>query len=319
MRRLRVARGMDVALRTRGLTRRFGALVALDALDLEVRQGEVFGLLGPNGAGKTTAIRMMTGLLAPTSGSVEVLGRDVAREPETIRRHVGVCPQENVLWMDLTCLENLVFLADMYGLPRDVGRRRAEELLARMGLAEKAGARADALSGGMKRRLTIASALVHDPDVVVLDEPEAGLDPQARVVVREFVRELRGRKTVLLTTHNMDEAERLADRIGVVDRGRLIALDTSARLKSTVGEGDVLELRLAEEPGPLAARLEALGVGSVHVSGNEVLVRGLDLARRFPQVMAEVERSGAKVEDVRYRQNTLEDVFISLTGRGLRD
>jgi ABC-2 type transport system ATP-binding protein len=138
-------------------------------------------------------------------------------------------------------------------------------------------------------------------------------------VVREFVRELRGAKTVILTTHNMDEAERLADRIGVVDRGRLIAMDSATKLKSTVGEGDVLELRLGEDPAPLAARLETLGVGVVQVAGQEVLVRGLDLARRFPQVMAEVERAGVKVEDVRYRQNTLEDVFISLTGRGLRE
>jgi ABC-2 type transport system ATP-binding protein len=310
---------MDVALQTRGLTRRFGGLVAVDSLDLEVRQGEVFGFLGPNGAGKTTAIRMMTGLLAPTAGSVEVFGRDVAKDPESMRRQVGVCPQENVLWMDLTCMENLVFLGDMYGLPRDLGRARAASLLARVGLADKAKARAEALSGGMKRRLTIASALVHDPALVVLDEPEAGLDPQARVVVREFIRELRGQKTVILTTHNMDEAERLADRIGVVDRGRLIALDSAARLKGTVGEGDVLELRVAEDPAPLAARLQALGVGAVQVAGQEVLVRGLDLARRFPQVMAEVERAGVKVEDVRWRQNTLEDVFISLTGRGLRE
>ena len=310
---------MTVAMETQGLTRRFGDLLAVEALDLQVQKGEILGFLGPNGAGKTTSIRMMTGLLAPTAGTVRILGRDIAQDPEAVREHVGVCPQENVLWTELTCEENLLFLADMYGLPRREGRERTRDLLARLGLTEKARTRADALSGGLKRRLTIAGALIHDPDIVVLDEPEAGLDPQARVVVREFIHSLKGTKTIILTTHNMDEAERLADRVAVVDRGRLIALDSAKRLKETVGAGDVLEVTVQGDPAPLASRLREAGAGEVSVLDRTLLVRGLDLARRFPALLGEVEKSGLAVEDVRYRPNSLEDVFIALTGRGLRE
>ncbi|HWG92059.1 MAG TPA: ABC transporter ATP-binding protein [Candidatus Thermoplasmatota archaeon] len=311
---------MTAAIELSGLTRRFGEFTAVDDLSLTVERGEILGFLGPNGAGKTTSIRLMTGLLAPTGGATRIYGRDIGKDPEAVRDHVGVCPQENVLWMNLTCEENLLFLAEMYGLPRGEAKARTADLLAKLGLTEKARTRAENLSGGMKRRLTIATALIHDPDIVVLDEPEAGLDPQARVVVRDFIRSLRGKKTVVLTTHNMDEAERLADRIAIVDRGRLIALDSAKRLKDTVGVGDVLEIKVgAVFAEPLAERLRLSAAGEVTVLEDTVLVRGLDLARRFPALLGEVEKGGFRVEDIRYRANTLEDVFIHLTGRGLRE
>ena len=306
------------AVVARGLTKDFGSVRAVDGLDLTIEEGEVFGFLGPNGAGKTTSIRMMTGLVAPTSGSTEILGEKVVPGGGRAKALTGVCPQEIVLWEKLTTMENLLFLADMYEMPRARAKERASELLSLLGLTEKAKAYASDLSGGMKRRLNVAMALVHDPKVVVLDEPEAGLDPQARVVLREFLQGLRKEKrTLILTTHNMDEAERLVDRLAIIDHGKLIALDTPTALKRRIGKGDVLEITVKGDADDLAKRLTAQAAAEVAVLERTVVVRGLDLASRFPAILREAEPFG--VEDVRYRGNTLEDVFIALTGRGLRE
>lgn len=309
---------MEHAVEARGLRKDFGATRAVDGLDLDVKVGEIFGFLGPNGAGKTTSIRMMTGLLAPTEGHTTVLGERVVPGGGRARALVGVCPQEIVVWDDLTAAENVRFMGRMQGVSGSVARERAGDLLAKLGLAEKADARAAALSGGMKRRLNVAMALVHDPRVVVLDEPEAGLDPQARVVLREFIQGLRHERTVILTTHNMDEAERLADRVAIIDHGRLLDLDTPSALKRRHGEGDVLEIGLQSGAAAVGQRLSAAGL-SVEARDALVMVRGLGLAARFPDIIREVEAAGAIIEDVRYRANGLEDVFISLTGRGLRE
>ena len=193
----------------RGLTRRFGSLLAVDGLDIEVQRGEVLGFLGPNGAGKTTSIRMLCGLLRPDAGEV-LLGGEPLGPAAHHRRRVGLCPQQVVVWDRLTCLEQLTFLGTMYEVPASEARSRGESLLDRLGLSARAGALARTLSGGMQRRLNVALALVHDPELVVLDEPEAGLDPQSRVLVRDFITELAATKAVVLTTHNMDEAERSA-------------------------------------------------------------------------------------------------------------
>ena len=307
-------------LETRGLTRRFGDLVAVDGLTIAVRPGEIYGFLGPNGAGKTTSIRMMAGLLRPTSGSVRVMGQEVTPGASEARRLVGLCPQENVVYAELTARENLEYAAALYDVPRAKRKERALAVLEQLGLAEKADARASALSGGMKRRLTIGLAIVHEPPVVILDEPEAGLDPQTRLEVRGFLRALREERTVVLTSHNMDEVERLADRVAIVDRGRLVQEGTPAELKAKLGSGDHLEVTLHDEPAdPVVAALRPMVVGDVSASGRVVSVRGLDLAPQFPALLATVQKAGATVADVRYRGNTLEDVFIALTGRGLRE
>ncbi|HET6406099.1 MAG TPA: ABC transporter ATP-binding protein [Candidatus Thermoplasmatota archaeon] len=307
-------------LETRGLTRRFGELVAVDALSIRVHPGEIYGFLGPNGAGKTTSIRMMAGLLRPTAGSVHVLGQEVAPSAPDARRLVGLCPQENVVYPELTARENLEYAAALYDVPRAKRRERALTVLRELGLEEKAEARASALSGGMKRRLTMGLAIVHEPPVVVLDEPEAGLDPQTRVQVRSFIQTLRERHTVVLTSHNMDEVERLADRVAIVDQGRLVAEGTPHELKAKLGSGDLLEVTLADERAEsVVAALRPHVAGDVAASGRVVSVRGLDLARQFPTLLATVQDAGAAVVDVRYRGNTLEDVFIALTGRGLRE
>ena len=217
------------------LRKRFGDVTAVDGLSVSVAEGEVFGLLGPNGAGKSTTINLICGLLAADGGEVRLFGEKVTPGAEVVKRRVGVCPQDIVVWPKLTCLEQLVFTGEMYGMRAAAARRRGETLLAELGLAEKRKKLAVTLSGGMKRRLNFALALVHDPDVVILDEPEAGLDPQSRVMVREYIRAMAARKTVLFTTHNMDEAERVCDRVAIIDRGKLLILDTPDNLKRTVG------------------------------------------------------------------------------------
>ncbi|MEA3202288.1 MAG: type transport system ATP-binding protein [Thermoplasmata archaeon] len=307
------------ALVARDLVKDFGTLRAVDGLSLEIAEGEVFGFLGPNGAGKTTSIRMMTGLLPPTAGEVEILGERVEPGGGRAKGLVGVCPQEVVLWENLTALENLAFLGEMYGMPAAKARERGQELLRMLSLDEKADARAAALSGGMKRRLNVAMALVHDPKVVVLDEPEAGLDPQARVVLREFIDGLRREKTIIFTTHNMDEAERLVDRVAIIDHGKLIALDTPANLKRRVGAGDALELTVRANAEALARRLAAMPGATVAQREATVTVRGLDLTARLPAIFREAEAAAAPIDDLRYRGNSLEDVFVTLTGRGLRE
>lgn len=307
-------------LETHALSRRFGDLTAVDKLTIGVRRGEVYGFLGPNGAGKTTTIRMMAGLLQPTQGEVVVDGREVSPRDPGARRLLGLCPQENVLYPELTARENLEYAGALFDVPRALRRERVEVVLRQLGLEEKAKTRASALSGGMKRRLTIGLALVHDPPVVVLDEPEAGLDPQARVGVRDFIRSLRQDHTIVLTSHNMDEVERIADRVGIIDHGKLVVEGTTHDLKGKLGGGDALEVTLAEGAAErVASALRASAFGEVVVHGRTVSVRGLELARQLPAILQKVSLTGATVEDVRYRGNTLEDVFLALTGRALRD
>jgi ABC-2 type transport system ATP-binding protein len=307
-------------LQTQHLTKRFGALTAVDDLSLEVHEGEIFGFLGPNGAGKTTSINMMCGLLKPDAGQVLLHGKPVHGGDPEVRARVGVCPQETILWDKLTCLEQLEFIGEAYGVPRKVARQRGAEWLEMLGLAAKSGELGGRLSGGMKRRLNLALALVHDPRVIVLDEPEAGLDPQSRVLVRETIRSLARKKTVILTTHNMDEAERVADRVAIIDHGRLVALDTPDALKRTIGEGDVLDIELASS-ADLEAASALLSKTTLTVStvNHMLTVRGRGLIEQLPGVLESLRSAGVRLGDVRLRANTLEDVFLSLTGRRLRE
>ena len=232
----------DIVLGLEGISRSYGDLRAVDDLSLEINRGEIFGFLGPNGAGKTTTISMVCGLLAPDAGTITLDGRAATAGSRAVRRRLGLCPQEIVIWENLTCREQLEFTGHLYDLTADAARTRAGELLGALGLSEPADRFARTLSGGMKRRLNIALALVHEPEILILDEPQAGLDPQSRVLVRDYVRSLAGRMTVILTTHDMEEADRLSDRISIIDHGRLLVLDEPDRLKDTIGEGDLLEI-----------------------------------------------------------------------------
>ena len=315
----------SIVLQTEGLTKRYGSLVAVQDLSLQVSEGEVFGLLGPNGAGKTTSINMMCGLLKPDAGRVMVHGAPIAGGRADVRARVGVCPQDVVIWERLTCLEQLQFVGQMYGLAGREALARGKQLLDELDLAEKRDRQAHTLSGGMKRRLNLALALVHDPDIIVLDEPEAGLDPQSRVKVREYIRSLARVKTVILTTHNMDEADRVADRIAIIDHGKLLVQDTPEALKRRVGQGDVLEISLKGQPGEsdaerarsALARLD--GQTTLDLAGGTLTVRALNVVGMLPAILEALGRIGLQPGEARLRENTLEDVFIQLTGRRLRE
>jgi len=224
-------------IKIEGLKKRFGEFTAVDGLNFDIFRNEIFGLLGPNGAGKTTTISMICGLLPPSEGKI-TFDNHQGKDNKSI---LGYCPQDNIFYPKLTCLEQLQFMGQMYGLSSKTVKSRALELLNLLGLEDKTNIRANNLSGGMKRRLNICLALIHNPEVLILDEPEAGLDPQSRILVRDFIKAFGKEKSIVLTTHNMDEADRLADRIAIIDHGKLLLLDTPQNLKRTVGEGDILE------------------------------------------------------------------------------
>ena len=311
----------NVVLKTEGLTKRYGDLVAVDDLTLEIYRGEVFGFLGPNGAGKTTSINMMCGLLEPDTGIVTIDGVPIHAADDELRAGVGVCPQEIVLWERLTCLEQLQFLGEMYGLSGKEAHQRAEMLLEELDLVEKRDIQARKLSGGLQRRLNVAMALVHDPEIVILDEPEVGLDPQSRVKVREYIQSLARVKTVILTTHNMDEADRLADRVAIIDHGKLLELDSPMVLKKRVGEGDVVEVELETTVDPAIVEAAVVRmVDHVHMDHemSTLTVRALNAVGKLASILDALEKSGVQAGEVRVRENTLEDVFIQLTGRRLR-
>jgi ABC-2 type transport system ATP-binding protein len=309
---------MEPAIRLKGISKNYGELRAVNDLTLEIYPGEVLGFLGPNGAGKTTTIQILCGLLAADEGSVVVLGQQVSQSPE-IKASIGLCPQEVLIWPYLTCFEQLRWLGGLYGLKAEQARSRAQELLDLLELTPKRNKQAKTLSGGMKRRLNLALALIHDPDILVLDEPEAGLDPQSRVNVRALIKSLAAEKTIILTTHNMDEADRLSDRVAVMDHGDLLVLDTPEGLKSRVGEGDVLELVFADESAARRAEvlLEDRFSGNVLRDSRLLILRSLNILKHMPGFLAMLTEAGCSPAESRLRQNTLEDVFIKLTGRRL--
>ena len=311
----------NIVIEAREVTRDFGDFRAVDNLNLKIKKGEVFGFLGPNGAGKTTSINMMVGLLRPTSGQIFIDGEGVEKiEKGTI----GICPQELVLWDFLTCKESLMLMGDMYQVPPEELKVRVQKLLDDLFLQDKANTVVAQLSGGMKRRLNLAMAVVHQPDIVVLDEPSEGLDPQSRRVLWNYIRSMRDDegKTVILTTHLMDEADRLSDRIAIIDHGKLLRLDTPSNLKKEIGEGDVVEMKLsnpASNQEVINILADMPDVQAVVEIDDGLNVRALDAVGKLPQIIDLVETTGVHVLDLSVRQNTLEDVFIDLTGTGLRE
>src|SRR5512133_1031172 len=308
----------NIVLETQELTKRFGQFTAVNKLTLQVMEGEVFGFLGPNGAGKTTSINMICGLLEPTSGKVLIKGQPMANGSRDIRRIVGMCPQSIVLWERLTCLEQLEFMGQMYDMPHEKARQSGDRLLKDLGLEEKRNSLARTLSGGMQRRLNLAMALVHDPDLVILDEPEAGLDPQGRVKVREYIQSLARKKTVIITTHNMDEAERVADQVAIIDHGELLVQDTPEQLKQSLGEGDLVEVHLENGTHDPAEAQKALAALSQHVKYDPesqlLKVRALNAVGNLSEILEALKNAGFKPGEVNIHANTLEDVFIQLTG-----
>jgi ABC-2 type transport system ATP-binding protein len=304
------------ALAVRALHKRYGDVVAVDGLDLEVRPGECFGLLGPNGAGKTTTIEICEGLLAPDSGDVEVLGRRWATHERELRHLLGIQLQETQLAEKLTVRETVRLFRSFYRRGRETS-----DVIALVQLEEKTRARVGSLSGGQKQRLALACALVGDPQLLFLDEPTTGLDPQARRQLWELIGDLRqGGRTIVLTTHYMEEAERLCDRVAIIDHGRAIALGTPRELVQSLGADHVVEFALGDgvmlAPEALAGVRGVQGVRSDQGTWS-LTVAELHLA--VPAILAELERRGATLSELRTHSATLEDVFVSLTGRHLRE
>jgi ABC-2 type transport system ATP-binding protein len=317
------AKGADgLAIRAEGLVRRFRDSTAVDGVDLAVPTGIVYGLLGPNGAGKTTTIRMLATLLRPDAGRARVFGHDVVREADTVRGRVSLTGQFASVDEDLTGLENLVLIARLLGHSRAQAKARAKELLDAFGLVEAAGRQVKKYSGGMRRRLDIAASIVVTPDLMFLDEPTAGLDPRSRNQVWDIVRALvAGGTTVLLTTQYLDEADHLADRIAVIDRGKVIAEGTPGELKASVGSGALhVRLRYPEER-PNAERIlsQALGVPVRLESDLAALSARIYDPERVAHALAELSRSGVALTDFSLGQPSLDEVFLALTGRPAED
>ena len=305
----------DHAIRCRGLVKRYGDVVAVNGLDLEVRRGECFGLLGPNGAGKTTTLEILEGLTEPTAGEVEVLGRRWGQDAGALRERLGITLQETRLPERLTVAEIVTLFRSFYA-----GGRPVDEVIELVSLGEKSLVWYDKLSGGQKQRLAVACALVGDPELLFLDEPTTGLDPQSRRQLWEVVEGLRGAgKTVLLTTHYMDEAERLCDRVAIVDHGQVIALGTPRELIARVEGHEVVEFAVdgaALDPAALARLPGARGVRAAQ-GGFALVVDRVHLT--VPALLAYLEMVGAPLERLSTHSATLEDVFVALTGRHLRD
>jgi len=297
-----------------GLTKRFGDFTAVDGIDLEVPPGESFGLLGPNGAGKSTTMRMIGAVSARTAGDLRVLGRDPDTHGPEIRSLLGVVPQEDNLDTELRVRDNLIVYGRYFGIPRAVVRKRADELLAFAQLEDKRDAKVDDLSGGMKRRLTIARALINEPRILMLDEPTTGLDPQARHVLWDRLFRLKERGTTLvLTTHYMDEAEQLCDRIVVVDKGRIMAEGSPSQLIRAYSTREVVELRFgSEQNASAAARMDGL-VERLELLPDRVLLYTDD----GESVLERVAHLGLHPTTSLVRRSSLEDVFLRLTGRSL--
>jgi ABC-2 type transport system ATP-binding protein len=312
----------DAVIRTESLTKVYpGGIKAVDKLDLSVRRGEIFGLLGPNGAGKTTTVGMLTTRIIPTEGRAFVGGVDVVAHPALAKQAIGVVPQTNTLDRSLSVWENLYYHGRYFGMPAHDAKETADRVLEQFRLTDRAKAEVFALSGGMAQRLMVARAIVHRPRILFLDEPTAGLDPQSRLAIWDIMRELHGEgQTILITTHYMEEADRMCDRVAIMDHGRVLALDTPAELKRSVEADTIVRVSTDGEAQRLADQLAQMP-GATHADVGDGVVRVFlrGVTRALPKVVAATEAAGFRVADLSITEPTLETVFITLTGRDLRE
>ena len=311
----------DRVLTCRDLGRRFGDLVAVAGVGFHIDRREIYGLLGPNGAGKTTTISMIAGLLERDSGEIVVHGEAMTTHAVRAKAAIGYVPQDLAIYPDLSGLENLVFFARLYGIPSSRAKVRSREVLETIGLADRAGDQAKTYSGGMKRRLNIGLALLHEPRLLILDEPTVGVDPQSRNSILESVRALSAAGVaVLYTTHYMEEAEHLCDRVGIIDHGNLIAEGTRRELVSLVGERDRVSLGASGDLELVASSLSAIGGVREASAGDDGISLVIDDARsHLPEILEQAAKAGAAIKTVEVTEPDLEAVFLHLTGRALRD
>lgn len=306
----------NFAIQTLGLTKKFGNLTAVDGVNLSIKKGEIFSLLGPNGAGKTTTMKILCCLLKPTAGTATVMGYDVQKEPLAVKEIISISPQETAIAGHLNAWENLGLICEIYGLSKEETKKRSKELLKLMYLTKRAKDQARKLSWGMQRRLSIAMALVSDPQVLFLDEPTLGLDPQARRSIWEQIAELKGKKTILLTTHYLEEADALADRIAIIDEGKIIALDTPQELKKSVYDTQVMEVKAKNLTSGVVQGLKKM-YSEVRSVENGVEIRAKELS--FDKIVDYLRYEGVSIYSASLKQPTLDDVFLQLTGKKLRE
>ncbi|MBE0685574.1 MAG: ABC transporter ATP-binding protein [Anaerolineaceae bacterium] len=309
------------AIEVKNLKKSFGSFQAVQGVDFVIQQGEILSLLGPNGAGKSTTISMLSGLIDPSDGDASIMGFSITRQPQSAKEKLGVVPQDIALYPDLSARENLLFWGKMYDLRGSELKQRVDEVLEIIGLTERQKDRVGKFSGGMKRRVNIAAALMHKPDVVIMDEPTVGIDPQSRRHILDNVKELnRQGMTVLYTTHYMEEAAELSDHIAIMDQGRIIAFGTHDELIKMVGEQTRIDLTFnAEVAAIIPAWKEIEGVSKVDATDGKVAALVDDSNRALPRLLEVAAQGGVRILSVDIKEPNLESVFLHLTGRALRD
>ncbi len=306
----------NLAVQTFKLTKEFDGLVAVDHIDLEIKQGELFSLLGPNGAGKTTTINMLCCLLKPTSGTASIAGYDLDKEPFRIKELIGVAPQETSISERLNCWENLSLIGRVHGMNPKELKQRSQMLLKTVGLVERSKDQVRKFSGGMKRRLSLIMALIHDPEILFLDEPTMGLDPQSRRAIWEYIAELKGKKTILLTTHYLEEADALSDRIAIIDEGKIVALGTAEELKSSISDKQTMVISAANLTTEVMDGLKNK-YPEVEQRNEELKISAREL--NFKEITDYLYSQGVVIYSAALKQPTLDDVFIQITGKELRE
>ena len=304
---------MKPILKAESLMKKYGDIIAVNDISFEIFRGEIFGFLGPNGAGKTTTINMMSGLLNPDSGRVIIDSADG-------HKSTGICPQHIVVWENLTCIEQILYLGKMYNLASGEVKKRGKELLEALCLFEVKDRLAKNLSGGMQRRLNIALALIHSPEIVFLDEPQAGLDPQSRILVREYIRSIKDKTTVVLTTHDMEEAEKLSDRICIIDKGKLLITGTADEIISNSGYEDLVEIDIEGDiEKELIPFIDRELIPDLSVSKERITFYSRNPVASVGNILKTVTEHKLKINGLQMRKKSLEDIFISLTGRSMRE
>jgi ABC-2 type transport system ATP-binding protein len=307
---------MNEMIQVSALTKSYGPMLAVDHISFDVKEGEIFGFLGPNGAGKTSTIRMMVGLTQPSSGTASIAGRDILREPVEVKKTIGLVPETSNLYGELTSLENLVYQAELYGIARKERKDRAFQLLEEFGLKEHQEKPFQALSRGLKRRLTIAAALIHNPKILFLDEPTTGLDVMSARGLRKLILDSKKKGlTLFLTTHYIPEAESLCDRIAMIVKGKIRTIDTPENIKSQVKETEILEIELDRLPEDLKSRLVSLdGIEKILMSESRIRFHVKRLDQVTPPIIKILEEHGAKIQTINTLTPSLEDAFVKLTG-----
>ncbi|MEM3832214.1 MAG: ATP-binding cassette domain-containing protein [Thermoprotei archaeon] len=312
---------MSEIIKAINLTKVFGSLVAVDHINFEVKKGEIFGFLGPNGAGKTTTINMLTTVLKPTEGTAIINGFDVVKQPSKVRQSIGVVHQEYTADEDLTGLENMILMADLYGIPRDVGRKRAEELLKMVELTSAAHKKVENYSGGMRRRLEVAMGLINRPPVLFLDEPTLGLDVQTRAAIWSYITKLKEQyeTTMFVTTHYLEEADTYCDRVAIIDKGKIIQIGTPRELKESIG-GDVITIQITSDTTTALKIMNNIeGITEAKNIGETIRIKTKDGSSVAPKIIEMLNKNGINVTKISITEPTMDEVYMEYTGKSLRE